>query len=323
MTVFVTGGSGIVGRSLVTRLVAEGSPVRALARSAEAAGDIRSLGAEPIMGDLSNVPALLSGMRGTGAVFHVAGLNAMCLADPTPLYRTNVDGTRNVLRAANAAEVPRLVYTSSAVVLGERQGEVGRETSPHRGFPLSHYERSKTLAEEVAFAEAGAVEVVAVNPSSVQGPGRATGTGKLILDVLNGDLSVMTNSNLSIVDIDDCTEGHLRAWRGGAGGERYVLSGFTMSTRAAISMLERVTGRKLSIRFVPAVAASVGASAASAYARMRRSRPRVCGEMVRVLLHGHTYDGSRATSELGLEYRKPEDTIRRTVEWFQSEGILR
>ena len=77
MTVFVTGGSGIVGRSLVSRLIAEGTPVRALARSAESAGDLRSLGAEPIVGDLSDVPALLAGMRGTDAVFHVAGLNAM------------------------------------------------------------------------------------------------------------------------------------------------------------------------------------------------------------------------------------------------------
>lgn len=323
MTVFVTGGTGTVGRSLVTRLIAEGNSVRALARSAGAAADLRERGAEPVEGDLSDVRALVAGMRQTTAVFHVAGVNEMCLADPTPMYRTNVDGTRNTLRAANAADVERLIYTSSAVVLGERKGEIGHERTEHRGFALSHYERSKALAEEVAFAEAGAVEVVAVNPSSVQGPGRATGTGKLILDVINGELPVMVQTNLSIVDIDDCTEGHLLAWRKGIAGERYVVSGFSMSTRDAVDLLARVIGHDLSVRFIPAFAASVGGGVAAVFARLRGTRPAVCGEMVKVLLHGHTYDGSRATKELGLEYRTAEDTIRRTVTWFESEGLLR
>lgn len=323
MTVFVTGGTGTVGRSLVARLIAEGNNVRALARSAGAAASLREQGAEPVEGDLSDVRALVTGMRNVEAVFHVAGMNEMCPADPSPMYRANVDGTRNTVRAANSAEVRRLVYTSSAVVLGERKGEIGHERTEHRGYALSHYERSKALAEEVAFAEAGAVEVVAVNPSSVQGPGRATGTGKLILDVLNGRLPVMVDTNVSIVDIEDCTEGHLLAWRHGSAGERYVVSGFSMSAGDAVDLLARVIGHDLSVRFIPAWLASVGGGAGAVFAKLRRTGPVFCGEMVRVLLHGHTYDGSRATRDLGLEYRTPEDTIRRTVSWFASEGLLR
>jgi dihydroflavonol-4-reductase len=323
VTLFITGGSGIIGRALVQRLVSEGNTVRALARSSEAASILRLLGAEPVEGDLTAVSALIEGMRGAAGVFHVAGVNAMCLADPTPMYRANVDGTRNVVRAANAAGVPRLVYTSSAVVLGEQQGEAANERSMHRGFVLSHYERSKALAEQVAFSEAGAVEVVAVNPSSVQGPGRATGTGKLILDVLNGDLRVLVDATVSIVDIDDCVEGHLLGWRRGVAGERYILSGFTMSTRAAVSLLERVTGCSFSVRLVPAVTASIGGGIAEIGSRLRRRQAPLCREMVRVLRHGHIYDGSRATRELGLEYRSAVDTFRRTTEWFRSEGLLR
>jgi dihydroflavonol-4-reductase len=323
VTFFVTGGTGTLGRSLVLRLLSDGHRVKALARSSEAASALRRFGAEPVEGDLFDVAALISGMAGVKGVFHVAGMNEMCLADPTPMYRANVDGTRNVIRAANAAEVPRLVYTSSAVVLGERKGEIGREDVEHRGFVLSHYERSKTLGEQVAFTEAGAVDVVAVNPSSVQGPGRSTGTAKLILDVLNGDLPVIVDTNLSIVDTADCTEGHVLGWQRGSAGERYVLSGFTMSTRAAVSLLGRIADRELHVRYLPASAAALGSGLAEFGYWVRRARPPVCREMVRVLRHGHTYDGSRATRELGLEYRPAADTIRRIVEWYRAEGLLR
>ena len=323
MTLFVTGGTGVVGRPLLTRLIAGGHSVRALARSPGAASAVRALGAEPVAGDISDVPSLVAGMKGTHAAFHVAGINEMCLTDPSPMYRANVDGTRNVVRAANAAGVERLVYTSSAVVLGERKGEVGSEMVEHRGFVLSHYERSKTLAEQVVFAEAGEVDVVAVNPSSVQGPGRATGTGKLLLDLLNDVLPVMIEVNLSIVDIDDCAQGHILALEQGVPGNRYVLSGFTMTTREAVSLLARVAGREISVRFIPAAAAQIGGGVAEIGYRMRGKQPRACREMVRVLRHGHTYDGTRATRELGLEYRSATDTVRRTVEWFRSEGLLR
>lgn len=323
MTVLVTGGSGVVGSSLVRRLTADGHRVRALARSSRSADYLRTLGAETVPGDLADVSSLIAGMTGTTCVFHVGGVNGLCLRDPSPMYRANVDGTRNVLRAANAAEVPRLVHTSSAVVLGERRGEVGHENSSHRGYVLSHYERSKTLAEQVAFAEADGVEVVAVNPSSVQGPGRATGTGKLILDVLNGDLRVLVDADLSIVDIDDCAEGHVLAWQRGEAGSRYVLSGFSTSTRQAIAMLESVLGRHMPVRFAPAMVATLGGGFVELGSRLRRRDPPLCREMIRLMKHGHTYDGSRAAEQLGLQYTPALRTLERIVGWFRGEGLLK
>ena len=81
-------------------------------------------------------------------MFHVAGVNAMCLRDPSePCTETNVEGTANVVRAAASADVERVVVTSSAAALGEPHGEVGNERSAHRGSYLSHYERSKHLGE--------------------------------------------------------------------------------------------------------------------------------------------------------------------------------
>jgi dihydroflavonol-4-reductase len=322
--VLVTGGSGVVGRALVRRLVSEGRTVRALVRSDAAAGAVRALGAEPVAGDVLDPHAVATAARGCTSVFHAAGVNALCLRDPRSMLRVNVDGTANVVRGAAAAGARRIVHTSSASAIGEAPGEVGREDSRHRGWYLSGYERSKHLAERRAFelgAEHG-VEVVAVNPSSVQGPGRATGSTRLLLDAVNGRLPLLVHTTLSLVDIDDCAEGHLLAELRGRPGERYLLSGATLSTREAVELLRRVWGRPERVRFAPAWVARAGAGVVAAGARLLRRDAPVCPEAVRTLLHGHRYDGSRATRELGLEYRPIEETLRRTLEWCAERGLV-
>jgi dihydroflavonol-4-reductase len=322
--VFVTGGTGFLGRALVERLVADGRRVRALARSDEAAQASAQLGAEPVRGDVLAPETLAAAIDGCELGFHVAGLNAFCLRDPSPLYRVNVEGSRNVVRAASSAGVRRLVYTSSAATLGEPEGTVGDETTVHRGSFLSHYERSKLEAERAVLELAAKAEldVVCVNPSSVQGPGRTGGTAKLLLDFLNGRLPALVDSRLSLVDIADCTEGHVLAASRGARGERYVLSGATLTVREAIALLSRVSGVHRPVRTLPSVVARALAGAVEAVGRIRRRRPPVCREMVRTLLHGHAYDGSRATRELGLVYTPIEETIRRTLAWYEEQGLI-
>jgi dihydroflavonol-4-reductase len=318
----VTGGSGVVGAALVSHLVREEHQVAALARSGDSARRLQELGATPHSGDVLDLPSLRAFVDGVDRVFHLAGVNDMCSPDPNYMDLVNIEGTRNVIRASREAGVGRLIHTSSAVTIGERHGSVGTETTPHRGGYLSRYERSKHLSEQVVFEEAGDLDVVVVNPSSVQGPGRSTGTGRLILDALQGRLPFLVETSVSIVDIDDCARGHILAAEDGATGQRYILSGATFGVRQALELLNRVTGRELSPRFLPGWVASVGAGAMELGASVVGRRPRVCREMVRVLRAGHVYDGSRATRELGLNYTSLEVTIRRTVDWFETEGLL-
>lgn len=322
MRVALTGGSGVVGRPLVRHLVERGHQVQALARSTGSARTLERLGARPIGGDVLDRDSLLPLVAEADRVFHVAGVNEMCSKDPGHMDRVNIEGTRNVVSACRAAGVGRLIHTSSAATIGERAGTVGSETSPHRGSYLSRYERSKHLAERVLFDECGDLDVVAVNPSSVQGPGRASGTGRLILDLLNGRLPVLVESRVSIVDIDDCARGHVLAAERGVPGERYLLSGASFGMAEILDLLAEVTGRRSRPRFVSGWLASAGAGAVELGARLAGRRPKVCREMVRVLRAGHDYDGSRATRELGLEYTPLRTTIGRTVEWFEEQGLL-
>ena len=322
--VLVTGGGGVVGGTLVRRLVRAGRPVRALARTDASARALRSIGSEPVRGDLLDLGSLTRAMRGCSTVFHAAGVNAMCQRDPSPMVRTNVEGSANAIRAAAQTGVARVVYTSSSSAIGEARGTVGREDSPHRGSYLSVYERSKHEAERLVFALAGdlGVEVVAVNPSSVQGPGRATGSARLLHEVANGRLPVLVDTTISLVDIDDCAQGHVLAETHGAPGERYLLSGATLTTREAVTLLERVWGLPRRVRFAPRWAASAGGLAVWAGARLIHRDAPLCPEAVRALLHGHRYDGSKATRELGLTYTPVEDTLRRTLEWYAERGLV-
>jgi dihydroflavonol-4-reductase len=322
MSTLVTGGSGVVGRALLGHLVSD-REVRALVRSDHAAATVTALGANPVRGDILDYGSLAQAMDGCDVVYHVAGSNEMCLADPSVLFRVNVDGSRNALRAAAAAGVRRMVFTSSATTLGEAQGSIGDERSAHRGSFLSNYERSKYEAERALLAEQTSVELVVVNPSSVQGPGRGTGTGKLFLDLINGKIPALVDSRFSMVDIDDCARGHILAESNGVPGERYVLSGFSLSTGQAVQLLEELTGLRFRLPALPGGLVKGAAALFELGLRTVRRRPRFCVEMVRVLSFGHSYDGSRATRELGLEYTPARDTIQRTIEWFVQQGLVK
>ena len=318
MTTVVTGGTGVVGGALLGHLADGPTPVRALVRSP---GSTVPAGVEAVTGDILDYPALVGAFAGADLVFHVAGVNKMCIPDATEMYRVNVDGTRNVLKAAAEAGVRRVVYTSSAATIGEELGSIGNEETVHRGTFVSHYERSKYEGERIALTE-GATEVVVVNPSSVQGPGRATGTGKILLDLIAGRLSTVVDTRVSIVDIDDCARGHVLASTNGQPGQRYILNSFSMTIQEAVGVLERVVGRSLRVRYLPAPVALAGGTAIGAAYRLLRRQAPVCREMVRTLIHGHTYDGSRAARELGLDYTPATETLTRLIAWARSQGLV-
>ena len=319
--VLVTGGAGVVGSALVGRMQSEGLSVRALVRRPEAAAAMAALRAEPFLGDILDAAALDEAAAGCRWVFHVAGLNAYCRRDPSDLFRVNVQGSLAVLRAAQRAGADRFIHTSSAVTLGEARGATGHEGSPHRGHYLTAYERAKHEAELAVLSEPGGVDRVVVNPASVQGVGRSSGTGRLLLDLARGRLPLAVDTRLSIVDLADCAAGHLAAARHGRPGARYVLSGFSLALREVVQVLGGRLGPA-----APRQPLLLPPSALTLPARLSwwlaRGRSRLCPETLANLRHGAVYDGSLATRELGLRYRSAEETLGNLVDWFRAEGLL-
>jgi dihydroflavonol-4-reductase len=322
---FLTGGSGFLGGALLQGLLARGDTVTALARSDGAAAALADKGVYVARGDTLDEDALAAGMRGCDIVYHVAGMNTMCPQDPVEMIHVNVRGAETAVRATARAGIKRLVLTSSAASLGEERGTIGNEDSPHRGWYMSVYERSKHEGEIAALAagERDGVEVVSVNPSSVQGPGRAGGTGRIMIAYLNGKLRAFVHTNISIVDIRDCVAGHLLAADIGRPGERYVLNGATLKSSEALEIVSGMTGVVEKPTFLPPSLAQAAAAAVEGGFKLARRHPPVCRAMVRTMLHGHRYDGSRATRDLGLQYTDVRDTFARTIEWAISENLVR
>jgi dihydroflavonol-4-reductase len=124
------------------------------------------------------------------------------------------------------------------------------------------------------------------------------------------------------VDVDDCTEGHVLAEARGLPGRRYLLAGVCVTTEEAIAAVAGITGIERRTVVLPRPVALAAADATAAWARVRGRRPKLCREMVATLLHGHAYDGSRATDELGLQYRSFEDMVRRTLAWYVDQGMV-
>ena len=323
--VFVTGGTGVIGSALVSRLLERGDEVVGLARSDASAATLSARGVEVVRGEGDDVDDLTRGMEGCAQAFNVAGVNALCVEDPRPMERMNVGGAVAAVRAAARAGVARLVHTSSAATIGEPPGTIGTERTPHRGWYLSTYERTKTEGERAALAASREVgqDLVLVNPSSVQGPGRAGGTGRILLAFLDGRLRVFVPTCVSLVDIDDCITGHLLAAERGVAGERYLVNGMTLEITHALALASEVAGVQRKPRLLPAWVATAAAAVVERGFKLAGRRPPVCREMVRTLLHGHRYDGSRAERELGLGYTDPRETIRKTVDWARAEGYIR
>jgi len=322
--IFVTGATGFIGGALATRLLERDVELVALARSDESAAKLAGRGVAVARGDVLDEESLVDAMAGCELVYHCAGINSHCPPDAKLLLRVNALGPDLVVRAAARAGVRRVVFTSSAASVGEAPGTVGHEGSVHRGSYLSVYDRSKHEGEQAAFAAAHrtGVQLVAICPSSVQGPGRKAGNGKLIMDYLNGKLPAFVDTYVSVVDIADCTEAHLLAAERGRPGARYVLNGATITSGEALELIAELSGVRERVRIVPPAVALAAATLAEGAYRVRGRTPSLCRGRVRTFLHGHRYDGSLATRELGLVYTPVAETFRRTIEWADQEGLV-
>lgn len=322
--VFVTGGAGYIGGCLIRALLDAGDEVVALAHHDAAAESLASLGAEPRRGDLLQRDSLAEAMAGCDLVYNVAGVNSHCPKDPDRLLAVNSRGPGHVVRAAARAGIGRVIHTSSSTTIGEAHGTVGREDSPHRGSFLSLYDKAKYLGEKEAFAagsETG-VEVVSLNPSSVQGPPRKGGTGAIIIAYLNGRLRAFVDTHLSIVDIEDVVAAHLLAAERGEPGHRYLLSGATMTTAEALRHLQELAGVDYRPPLVPAPLARGISALSEAVFWVTGGTSPICRARVNTILHGHRYDGSLAPRVLGFSYTPVRDTFRRIIEWALAEGLV-
>lgn len=285
---------------------------------------MREIEAETVTGDLRDPESLKRAAAGCGLVFHVAADYRLWVSDPREMYGSNVDGTRNLLEAARAAGVERVVYTSTVGCIGFRKGGEGNEETPVSLADMTGpYKRSKFLAEEVARrCAAEGLPVVIVNPTAPVGDHdfKPTPTGKIIVDFVKGGMPAYIDTGLNLVDVRDVAEGHLLALERGKPGERYILGCQNLTLQEILTRLARICGCEAPSWRVPYAVAYAAALLSTGWARLTGREPRAPLDGVRMARKKMFASHGKATRELGFSPGPVDEALERAVGWFRANG---
>ncbi len=327
-TALVTGANGFVGCHVVRALLAQGVRVRALIRHDADVRGLEGLDYEMHIGDLRDAAAISDAAGGCEEIYHVAADYRLWVRDPAPMYATNVDGTRNVIAAAKAANVRRLIYTSTVGALGIGADGIGREDVPVTlEAMVGPYKRSKFLAEQEAIRAAHeGVPIVIVNPSTPIGPYdfKPTPTGRIIADFLNRRLPAYIETGLNLVPVEDVARGHLLAAERGRIGEKYILGGENLTLAEMLQRLSRLSGLPAPRVRIPYAVAFGFALGAEAVARTVTHRPpRASLTEVRMARKKMFFDSTKAQRELGYTPGSLDEGLTRAIDFFRAIGLAR
>jgi len=318
----VTGATGFLGWHVARALLERGDSVRALARDP---GKLRELpGVQPVQGDLRDPASLERAVEGCGVVFHVAADYRLWTRQPEEMYRSNVEGTRAMLAAAQRAGVDRFVYTSTVGCIGIPPNGIGAERSEaFLGDMQGPYKRSKFMAEQVALEFAkGGFPVVIVNPTAPVGDHdfKPTPTGKMVVDFVRGAIPAYTDTGLNIVDVRDVACGHLAACEHGIAGERYILGSENLTLQQILETLAGILQRKAPRVRIPYALAYAAGVASTAWAEITGHEPRAPLDAVRMSRKKMWVHHQKAARDLGYSPGPAADALRRAVVWFQENG---
>jgi dihydroflavonol-4-reductase len=320
MKVFVTGGTGFVGKPTVVRLVEGGHEVRCLVRSTSRTDALEELGCELVYGDVTDKASVLEGTRGCEWVVHLANVYSFWEPDKGVYRRVNVEGTRNVMEAALEAGVSKVAHVSTLLVWGNTPDSPFDEESPVGTRRFTEYARSKHEGDEIVwklYRQEG-LPVVVLYPGAVLGAGDPKATGQYVRDLIERRVParVFEDSAFTYVHLDDVAEAIVRALEKEDNlGEKYLIGKHTLTTGELTRMVSGISGVPLLKRRLPDPVIMAGAALMTKVADLT-GRPPLSGistDQMRNVKEGAVFDGSKSERELGLRYTPIREAIEEEV----------
>ena len=329
MKTLITGASGFVGSAVLRVLLKKGFQIRSLLRSSSNSKNLSGLNVEIVHGDLRDPASLDNALKGCDSLFHVAADYRLWAKNTNEIYQSNVDGTINIMRAAQRQKISKIIYTSSVATLGINRDETPADENTPVTFSdmIGDYKKSKFLAEEKVkkMIQEDSLPATIVNPSAPIGPRdiKPTPTGKIILDFLNREMPAYLDTGLNLIDVKDCAKGHILAEKKGVPGERYILGNQNMSLFDILVMLETITGLKApSIKMPFWLALSAGWICEMVSNHITGKPPAVPLAGVKMAKYFMYFDSSKAVRKLGLPQNSVENALRQSVDWFKNNNYV-
>jgi dihydroflavonol-4-reductase len=322
--VLVTGATGFVGSVVARQLLARGEEVRVLVRPDSDRRNLTGLEVECVEGDLRSPATLMRACQHIDGLFHVAADYRLWARRSQDLYDSNVGGTRNLMEAALAAKVPRIVYTSSVATLGlTGSSEPADEDTPSTlANMIGHYKRSKFLAEQAVteLVTSRGLPAVIVNPSTPIGPFdiKPTPTGRVVRDAIHRKIPAYVDTGLNLAHVEDVAAGHLLAFDLGKIGRRYILGGEDMSLKDILGTIATLCGHAPPRIQLPRGVIFPVAYLSEWWAWLTNGpEPQATVDGLRMSRKQMFFSSTRAIRELGYRTRPARESIAAAVAWFQ------
>lgn len=322
----VIGANGFLGSHVTRQLVANGDDVRVMVRPTANTRSIDDLHVERFHGDLFDTATLTKAMDGCDVVYHCAVDTRAWLRDPSPLFRANVEGLRNVLDIAKSASLRRFVFTSSYVTIGRRRGHRATEADKYTWRRSDGpYTLSRLQAEELVlrYARECGLPAVAMCVATTYGPGDWGGTphGAFIAGTVFKKLPfVMDGISLEVVGVDDAARALLLAATHGRNGERYIVSERHMALKDVIRIAADEAGVPPPRRSIPVPVLYGMAALGSLKARFTGKDQQLSLASVRMMRAEFELDNAKATEELGWHPGPVAESIRAAARFWVEIG---
>jgi nucleoside-diphosphate-sugar epimerase len=326
--ILLTGANGHLGANLLRRLLAEGETVRVLLRPRSDNSTVDGLAVERAFGDLTDPASLEAATRNCATIYHCAAQISTVAGREAEIYATNVLGTRNLLRAALANGVGRVVMSGSLSAVGHRADGPTDETMPFDPFQRHlPYSVTKAAAEhECLKAVAEGLDVVIAVSCAIVGPNdfKPSRMGQLLVDYANGRLRAYIPGGFAFVAARDIVEGHILAMRKGRTGQKYIFGTEFMTVDGLLDLYRDLTGApKPRLRLHPAVMAAVAATSDAIHRHLLPGRRQLLTpDAIRLLRMARKADCSKAQRELGYQPSSIADSVRDAFEWFVARGVI-
>lgn len=320
MRIAITGASGHIGAVLTRELIKNKHSLKLLIH--EDTRGIQGLDYIPVNGDLLDPRSLEELCRDVDVVFHLAARISIDKKDRKLVYRTNVEGTRNVLKACQKNKVKRLIHFSSIHALDNTPRDIPMdETRPLVANNPIIYDQSKADSQKLVheMARMNGLNVVILNPTAIVGPYdyKPSYLGRAVWRIYNGSLPMLVPGGYNFVDVRDVVQAAIQAIGNGRKGECYLLSGVYMTLKELSVLIQEISPHQTPKRVAPTYVAKIGLPFITAYSRLKKEHPLYTRESLEIL-EGCNFDiqNEKARKELGFSPRPLKETLRDTFDWF-------